>query len=76
MVMTNQRINDNIRAELARKRMTQQQVASVLELSQASVSDRLVGRTAWKVNELTRLAEALDVPVASLLDAPSASRAS
>lgn len=65
--MTNQRINENIRAELARKQMTQTQVADVLGLTQSGVSSRLGGRTPWRVDELTRLAEALQLSVAVLL---------
>lgn len=67
MAMTNQRINQNIRAELARKQMTQMQVADLLELNQSSVSSRLSGATRWKVDELTRLAEALHIDVSVLL---------
>lgn len=65
--MTNQRINENIRAELARQQMTQMQVADLLQLSQSGVSSRLRGDTRWRVDELTRLAEALRIPVAVLL---------
>lgn len=69
MGMTNQRLSDNIRAEMARKRMTQKQVADVLELTQQSVNDRLQGRTPWRVDELTRLAESLEIEPAVLLAA-------
>lgn len=67
LAMTNQRINENIRAELARQQMTQTQVAELLELTQSGVSSRLRGETRWKVDELTRLAEALRIDVAVLL---------
>ena len=72
MAMTNQRINQNIRAELARKQMTQMQVAEILGLTQSSVSSRLRGDTRWKLDELVILAEALHVDAATLLANPPA----
>lgn len=71
MCMTNPGLNANIRAELARKAMTQKDLADVLKLSQASVSERLVGKVPWRVDELTRLAEVLGVPVVVLLGVPA-----
>ncbi|HEX6968856.1 MAG TPA: helix-turn-helix transcriptional regulator [Micromonosporaceae bacterium] len=52
-----------VRAELARRRMTQHQVGELLGLSQQSVSRRLSGEVPWRADELLYLAEALDVPV-------------
>lgn len=65
---------DNIRAEMARKRKTQGQLADVLGVSQAGASRRLKGQTPFDVNELFAIAHWLDVPVTALLaDPPSRS---
>lgn len=63
-------VADNIRAEMARKRMTQFQLAQHLDLSQAAVSRRLSGLTAFDVNELQQVADLLEVSPASLLGEP------
>lgn len=60
-------VGANVRAELARAGRTQAWLAGVIGISQQSVSDRLRGGTAFDVNELTRVADALDVAVTALL---------
>lgn len=67
--MSNQigRTADNIRAEMARRRIPQIALAKHLGMSQAAVSRRLNGVTAFDVDELTSLAAWLGVPAASLL---------
>lgn len=60
-------VGANVRAEMARKGVTQQQLGSHLGLAQASISARLRGRTAFNVNELATVAAFLDVPMESLL---------
>lgn len=57
----------NVRAEMARKRISQEAVGQALGLSQASVSARLRGVTPFRIDELTRLSELLDVPLDALL---------
>lgn len=57
----------NIRAEMARRRITQSRVAKALGVSQAAVSRRLVGTAAISAVELTQIADLLEVPVAELL---------
>jgi transcriptional regulator with XRE-family HTH domain len=69
-------VGENVRLELARARKSQSWLAGVLQISQQSVSSRLRGEVAFNVDELTHLAAALDVSVASLLAEPRQSAAS
>lgn len=64
-------VGANVRAELARAGKTQVWLAGVLQMKQQSVSDRLRGVVAFDVNELTSVASALGVPLASLLGEPA-----
>jgi transcriptional regulator with XRE-family HTH domain len=57
----------NVRAEMARRKISQEAVAQTLGLSQASVSARLRGVTPFRVDELLRIADLLDVPLELLL---------
>jgi transcriptional regulator with XRE-family HTH domain len=57
----------NVRAELARARITQSRLAEVAPFSQSSLSRSLAGLRSFTVAELTWIAHYLDVPVASLL---------
>lgn len=59
----------NVRAEMARRGVTQETLARKIGLSQAAVSARLRGRTPFDVNELTQISAILGVPAASLLPA-------
>ena len=59
--------NDTLRAEMARRRITQTALAEALGLPQTQVSSRLRGATEWKVTELLAVAEYLGVTPASLL---------
>lgn len=59
---------DEVRAAMARKRKTQNDVAGELGLSRQAVSDRLRGRTPWTVSEIHQLARLLDVPACALVD--------
>lgn len=58
----------NVRAEMARKVMTQTALARHLGFSQVALSARLRGVTPFDVNELARCAEVLGVPLDRLLD--------
>ena len=58
---------DNIRAEMARQRRTQQDVALLLGVSQTAVSRRLTGSIPFDVSELLTVARWLGVSAASLL---------
>ena len=60
-------LNSTIRAEMARRGVTQAELAAALDLTQPGVSARLRGRTDWRFRELATVAEALGVSVADLL---------
>jgi transcriptional regulator with XRE-family HTH domain len=59
-------IAGNVRAELARQRIGQRQVAEHLQLNQQQVSRRLLGQVAFTAPELRAVAELLDLSVGSL----------
>lgn len=59
----------NVRAEAARAGLTQGRLAEILGVSQQAVSDRLRGRTPLSVDDLVRLSDAMDVPLAQFLSA-------
>lgn len=66
-----QRVGASVRAEMARRRKSQADLAALLGTSQAAVSRRLSGAVAFDVDELTVIAEHLGVPLVALLaDAP------
>lgn len=70
---TAQRVGANVRAELARRKTSQAAIAVVLGMSQAAVSRRLNGTVPFGVDELSRVAATLDVPLSRLIqDAPTA----
>lgn len=56
-----------VRAQMARIRMTQTQLAASLGLPQSAVSNRLRGKVAFSVDELQAVAETLGVHPAVLL---------
>ena len=62
-----ERAGQNVRAEMARKAITQAQLGTELGMSQTAVSARLRGLIPFDVNDLTTTAEFLDVTVADLL---------
>jgi transcriptional regulator with XRE-family HTH domain len=64
---TAERIAANVRAEMARKGVTQQKLAVHLDWSQAAISRRLSARVAFNVDELARIAAFLAVPLSALL---------
>lgn len=61
-----QRVADNLRAEMARQRVSQSQLAAALHLSPSAAQRRVVGLTALDVNELAAAAELLGVPISIL----------
>lgn len=70
-----QRVAATVRAELARRRIQQTEVAARLGIVQASVSRRLTGDTPWDINELAEVADLIGVRVADLVadaDVPAA----
>lgn len=62
----------NVRAEVARRRLRQSEIAEALELDQRAVSRRLLGYVEFSASELQKLAGLLDVPAATLLGEVSA----
>lgn len=56
----------NVRAEVARRRLRQSEIAEHLQLNQQQVSRRLNGQVAISAAELQQLAQLFDVPVAVL----------
>jgi len=66
---TANRIAANVRAEMGRRQITQTGLADVLNLSQTAVSRRLSGQVPFNVEELARIAAALNVDLSVLVDA-------
>ncbi|MGW0043443.1 helix-turn-helix domain-containing protein [Rhodococcus sp. NPDC003348] len=65
-------IGEEVRALMARRRISQSALASRLGISQSSMSRRLSGESPFTVDELLRLAEIFEVPVTDLLAASRA----
>lgn len=66
-----ERTGANIRAELARKGMTQAELSQAVNISQSQFSKRLRGVIPFDINELHDIAAHLGVDVAVLLPAKS-----
>lgn len=64
---TVERVAANVRAELARKGITQTDLAVKLNKSQPFISRRLSGRVAFDVADLASIAEVLNIPITSLI---------
>jgi predicted transcriptional regulator len=62
----------NIRAELARQKVSQSQVAEVLGVSQAAVSRRLSGALPFELDEIAAVADLLNVRARDLILAGAA----
>ena len=60
-------VASNVRAELARRRISQTRLAHLLKMSQPAVSKRLSGITPIDINDLFGIADALGVAPADLL---------
>jgi transcriptional regulator with XRE-family HTH domain len=58
----------NVRAEMGRRQVDQAALAAVLGKSNAAVSDRVNGKTHFRVDELQRVAGLLQVPLERLLE--------
>ena len=55
------KLNDFIRGEMKRKKISQSQIAESLNMSQVAVSNRLKGETEWGLKEVISLFEVLGV---------------
>lgn len=60
-------IAGEIRAELGRRGLTHRQLADALGWSRQHLSKRMCGESDWRVSELLRVAQILDVPVTKFL---------
>lgn len=66
-------VGANVRAEMARRDVSQVKIAENLGMSQAAISSRLRGRTPFDINELAAIADYLEMPISGLLPAERAS---
>lgn len=62
-----ERVGDEVRAELARQRMSQLTLASRMALSQPALSRRLNGDLSFTIADLDLIARILQVPMTKLL---------
>lgn len=70
-----ERVAANVRAEAARLKMSQRDIAVALGVSQSSANRRYLGVTPIDVEELFALANAFSVPVTKLLPDEAPARA-
>lgn len=63
----------NVRAEMARKRVSQRDMARHLGCSHTTMQRRLSGEVALDIDELGAIAAALDIPLSALLPSDKAS---
>lgn len=61
-------ISANIRAEAARRGKTQADLAHAIGTSRQAISQRLLGRINWRIDELQTIADFLGVPLAELIN--------
>ncbi|MEU3847748.1 helix-turn-helix transcriptional regulator [Micrococcus terreus] len=66
-VQVNKRVGLEIKAWLARRELRQVDIAQALGLSQGAVSQRLMGRVSFSVEELLAVAGLLEITLADLL---------
>lgn len=59
-------VAEEVRSWMARRRLSGVRLAQQIDRTQAYVSRRLTGEVAFDVDDLERIAQALDVPVARL----------
>jgi transcriptional regulator with XRE-family HTH domain len=60
-------VADNVRAEMARAKLTQTDLANILGITQQAISAKLNAHTAFSVAELVTISDALKVPIAALM---------
>ena len=63
-------VGANVRAELARRRLSQSDLAAHLGVSQTAISKRLSGEVAWDINELSTVAAFFGLTVEQLVADP------
>lgn len=62
----------NVKAEMARRGVTQTDLADRLGMKQSALSKRLRGVISLNIDELTEIAKVLDVPLSALLPTEAA----
>lgn len=72
MMQLHEAIAAEIRAELARQRISQVKIAALLDISQVGISRRLRGEVPLDVNELAKIADYLGMDIATLVKAKAA----
>ena len=65
------RVAAEIRAEIARQGMTQDQLAAKTGISQSSLSRRLTAAYPFSTSEIAAIADALGVPATSFFGSPA-----
>jgi transcriptional regulator with XRE-family HTH domain len=58
----------NVRAELARRHITRNELGQAIGMHRESLARRLRDQTEFTVGELTTIANYLDIPVCQLID--------
>ena len=71
MSQPTKRVSDSVKSLMDAQRLTQQDLAHALEISQQSVSRRLSGITAWSVDELAVVSDLLGVSLVDIVKAAS-----
>jgi transcriptional regulator with XRE-family HTH domain len=64
-------IGDNVRAEMARLGLNQDDLGRILDVGRSQISRRLTGVIGFEAAELVRLAAEFGVPVARLAEVPA-----
>lgn len=64
-------IGANVRAEMARLGLSQDQLGEILGIGRSQISRRLTGVIGFEAAELVRIAAELDIPVSRLAEAPT-----
>ncbi|WP_080512504.1 helix-turn-helix domain-containing protein [Rhodococcus opacus] len=64
---TTERVTTNVRAELARRGLTQRDLAQALDITQQAASRRMLGRVQFSVEDLGKVADLLGIAPEHLL---------
>lgn len=57
-----------VRAEMARRRLSQERIAAAIGLSRSALQRRIAGQSAFRIDELRAIADLLGVPVTALIE--------
>ena len=64
--MSRKHLYKNLRAEMANRSLTQEDIPEILDRSQSYVDRRFSGKHAWSLDDAYKLMETLQQPVADL----------